>query len=107
MNASRTLDMHVQHRRVSHRAYRTLAEKDASLETDSKALIRNPVDIRSHCGTPLGSPLFLACTMATDNQGPGKSGGSRVITYFRLSDNALYLLTFMISRTEECIELLS
>jgi hypothetical protein len=85
------------------REYRRLAKKYSSLETDIKALIET-LSTNPTAGTPLGSQLFKV-RWQVKSKGKGKSGGIRVITYFRLSDNELYLLDIYDKSERETIPL--
>ena len=71
--------------------YKRLAKKYASLKNDMLSLIEvlkeNPTS-----GTDLGGNVYKI-RMAVSSKGRGKSGGARIITYFVIKDNTVYLLS--------------
>ncbi|CAG5068897.1 hypothetical protein DYBT9623_01629 [Dyadobacter sp. CECT 9623] len=85
------------------REYKRLSRKYSSLESDIKGLVEtlltNPM-----AGTPLGSQLFKIRWPVT-SKGKGKSGGVRVITYFKVINNELYLLDIYDKSERETISI--
>ena len=71
--------------------YKRLSKKYPSLETDIKALIEN-LSVNPMLGKPLGSHIFKV-RWQVRCKGKGKSGGIRVITYLRLDNEKLRLVT--------------
>jgi len=71
--------------------FKKLHKKYKSLKTDieelANELIENP-----ELGTPLGKDCYKV-RLAIKSKGKGKSGGARVITYIKVIDNKIYLLT--------------
>jgi len=72
------------------RELKQLAKKYPSLKKDilalSNELLQNP-----RLGTSLGSECYKI-RMAVSSKGRGKSGGARVITYVKISDEIIFLL---------------
>jgi len=71
--------------------FKKLQKKYKSLKTDierlATELIENP-----ELGTSLGKDCYKV-RLAIKSKGKGKSGGARVITYIKVIDNKIYLLT--------------
>lgn len=68
-----------------------LAKKYPSLKADLAGLIEQ-LQSDPKKGTPLGHHCYKI-RMAIASRRKGKSGGSRVITYFQSPDSIIYLLT--------------
>ncbi|MCF0062737.1 type II toxin-antitoxin system RelE/ParE family toxin [Dyadobacter chenwenxiniae] len=85
------------------REYKRLAKKYSSLETEVKSLIEilsaNPTR-----GTPLGSQIFKIRWQVKSKR-KGKSGGIRVITYFKILNNELFLLDIYDKSERETVSL--
>ncbi len=58
----------------------------ADIEKLDELLAKNP-----NYGTPLGNNLFKI-RLAISNSGKGKSGGARVITYVKITNNTVYMV---------------
>ena len=68
-----------------------LSKKFASLKSDFETLI-NTLSENPQTGTPLGNNCFKL-RLGIRSKGRGKSGGARVITYFYLTNETVYLMT--------------
>jgi len=66
-----------------------LAKKYPSLKKDLLALVEK-IAIEPDYGTSLGNN-FYKIRMSIASKGKGKSAGSRVITYMKVSNNIIYL----------------
>ena len=71
--------------------FRQLAKKHSSLKSDLlkfiESLEKNPTQ-----GTPLGNNLFKI-RIAITSTGKGKSGGARIITFAKVKDKEVFLIT--------------
>lgn len=72
------------------RELKPLARKYASLKDDLSKLLTS-LEVDPTQGTPLGGELYKI-RLAIGSKGKGKSGGARLITYFR-NESTLYLLS--------------
>ena len=59
---------------------------------DDLSVLKQAILISPNTGTPLGNNIFKI-RLAIKSKGKGKSGGARVITYFKTSDDIIYLLS--------------
>ncbi|MBN3583723.1 type II toxin-antitoxin system RelE/ParE family toxin [Algoriphagus aestuarii] len=79
-----------------------LAKKYPSLKEDFSILIQelqeNPFQ-----GTPLGKNCFKI-RMAISSKGKGKSGGSRIITFVKITETTVYLLSIYDKSDKETIK---
>lgn len=73
------------------RQLKRLVKKYPSLKTEFVGLI-NELESDARIGTPIGNHCFKI-RIAIASKGKGKSGGARVITYLRVVENAVYLLS--------------
>ncbi|WP_184549995.1 type II toxin-antitoxin system RelE/ParE family toxin [Mucilaginibacter sp. FT3.2] len=71
--------------------FKHLAKKYPSIKKDLSELIAE-LGIEPNKGTPIGNGCYKI-RLAISSKGKGKSGGARVITYFALKDNYVYLLS--------------
>ncbi|HRQ86055.1 MAG TPA: type II toxin-antitoxin system RelE/ParE family toxin [Flavobacteriales bacterium] len=80
-------------RYTSHfsKAIKRLAKKYPSVRTDLSALLRD-IQADPMVGTPIGRSCYKV-RMPIRSKGKGKSGGARVITYVRIVNNLVVLLT--------------
>jgi len=85
------------------REYKRLAKKYSSLETDVKSLIET-LSANPTTGTPLGSQIFKIRWQVKSKR-KGKSGGMRVITYFKILNNELFLLDIYDKSERETVSL--
>jgi len=73
------------------REFKKLHKKYKSLKTDiqelANELIENP-----KLGTSLGKDCYKV-RLAIKSKGKGKSGGARIITFVKIVDNKIYLLS--------------
>lgn len=73
------------------RRFKELKKRHRSLDADVLALVdaleKQPVQ-----GTPIGKDCYKI-RLAISSKGTGKSGGGRVITYVRLLQGKVYMLT--------------
>ena len=76
-------------------------KKYASLTDEMRALVRelrtNPTK-----GTPIGHSCYKI-RLAIQSKGKGKSGGARVITYYYIHGNTVYLLSIYDKAEQENI----
>ena len=80
------------------REYKRLAKKYVSLDSDMKLLIAQ-LEQEPTFGTALGNNVYkIRLAIASKNK--GKSGGARVISYFLIKENELYLL-FIYDKSEQ------
>jgi len=94
-NSARSKNSSLNCRLITHdrfkREAKRLIKKYASLEDEVKALgeeLRtNPTK-----GTPIGHSCYKI-RLAVKSKGKGKSGGARVITYYFIYGNTVYLLS--------------
>ena len=68
-----------------------LGKKHASITADLR-LLQNELLANPTKGTPLGNNRYKI-RLKISSKGQGKSGGARVITYIKVSDDELWLLT--------------
>ncbi len=68
-----------------------LVKKYPSLKNEITELIKE-LKAQPDMGIPLGNDCFKI-RLAIASKGKGKSGGARVITYFAITDDAIYLLS--------------
>ena len=73
------------------RELKKLAKKFPSLKDDFARLIES-LQKKPEQGTALGNNCYKI-RMAITSKGKGKSGGSRVITYVRVTETTVYLLS--------------
>lgn len=85
------------------REYKRLAKKYSSLETDVKSLIET-LSENPTTGTPLGSQIFKIRWQVKSKR-KGKSGGMRIITYFKILNNELFLLDIYDKSERETVSL--
>ncbi|HEY0667310.1 MAG TPA: type II toxin-antitoxin system RelE/ParE family toxin [Sphingobacteriaceae bacterium] len=78
-----------------------LAKKHPSLKSDFSALLKSLNEHPSQ-GTPLGNECYKI-RMAITSKGKGKSGGSRVITCFKIDKDTVFLLTIFDKNEQENI----
>jgi mRNA-degrading endonuclease RelE of RelBE toxin-antitoxin system len=73
------------------RELKRLSKKYSSIKGDLSKLI---LELKSNpnSGTPLGNNCFKI-RMAISSKNKGKSGGARVITFVKIVDEAVYLLS--------------
>lgn len=83
--------------------YKRLSKKYPSLETDIKKLIEN-LSVNPALGTPLGAQLFKI-RWQVKSKGQGKSGGIRVITYFKVDMGKLRMMTIYDKSEKETISM--
>lgn len=78
-----------------------LAKKFPSLKSDFSTLLQS---LKEHPdqGTPLGNECYKI-RMAIASKGKGKSGGSRIITCFKITQETVYLLTIFNKSDQENI----
>lgn len=80
---------------------KSIAKKHRSLKSDLKKLIISIKDDPGQ-GEPLGKDCYKI-RMAISSKGKGKSGGSRVITCFKIVNQTVYLLTIYDKSNKESI----
>ena len=68
-----------------------LIKKYRSLKMDL-VVLKNELLEKPNSGTHIGGNIYKI-RLAIKSKGRGKSGGARVITYFKLLDNSIYLLS--------------
>ena len=73
------------------RRFKELKKRHRSLDADVLALVASLED-RPVQGTPIGKDCYKI-RLAISSKGSGKSGGGRVITYVRLLQGKVYMLT--------------
>jgi len=73
------------------RRFKELKKRHRSLDADVLALV-DTLEKRPVQGTPIGKDCYKI-RLAIASKGSGKSGGGRVITYVRLLQGKVYLLT--------------
>nr|WP_226905098.1 type II toxin-antitoxin system RelE/ParE family toxin [Pedobacter schmidteae] len=78
-----------------------MAKKFSSLKSDSSVLLQSLKEDPSQ-GTALGNECYKI-RMAITSKGKGKSGGSRVITCFKITRGTVYLLTIFDKSEQENI----
>jgi hypothetical protein len=78
-----------------------LAKKHKSLKTDFIKLV-NEIAQNPELGTALGGNCYKV-RMAITSKGKGKSGGARVITFFKIVDATIYLLSIYDKSDKETI----
>jgi len=83
------------------RKLKPLAKKYQSIVEDledlEEQLKKNPT-----LGTPLGKDCYKI-RMAITSKGQGKSGGARIITYFRVVKNTVYLMDIYDKSEQESV----
>lgn len=79
-----------------------LAKKYPSLKEDFSSLIIN-LQENPFQGTPLGKNCFKI-RLAISSKGKGKSGGSRIITFVKITDTTVYLLSIYDKSDKETIK---
>ncbi|MDR1779434.1 MAG: type II toxin-antitoxin system RelE/ParE family toxin [Tannerella sp.] len=72
------------------RTAKRLSKKYASLKDELKALV-NELKKNPEAGSPLGNNVYKI-RLAIASKGKGKSGGARIITYFKTEQGNVYLL---------------
>ena len=75
-----------------------LAKKYPSLKNDLSELISS-LSEKPLLGTALGNN-FYKIRLAISSKGKGKSGGARVITYIKITQNTVYL-TYIFDKSEK------
>ena len=83
------------------REIKKLAKKYPSLKNDF-ALLLESLQVEPAQGIPLGNNCYKI-RMAITSKGKGKSGGSRVITYLKISHSTIYLLSIYDKSDQETI----
>jgi hypothetical protein len=83
------------------RNFKQLAKKHASLKSDIMNLIQS-LENNPTQGTPLGNNLFKIRISITST-GKGKSGGARIITFAKLIDQEVFLITIYSKSLRESI----
>ena len=78
-----------------------LAKKFPSIKSDFSILLQS-LKSNPKLGTSLGNECFKI-RMAIASKGKGKSGGSRVITCFKVTQHTVYLLTIFDKSEQENI----
>lgn len=73
------------------RELKQLAKKYPSLKKDVAALVEQLLQ-QPAMGTPIGNDCYKI-RLAITSKGKGKSGGARVITHLRVTQEFLYLLS--------------
>jgi len=81
----------VQYTTVFAKALKRLAKKYPSMSSDYAALL-DELKEDPTAGTSIGKGCYKV-RMAIGSKGKGKSGGARVITYVRVINNVVVLLT--------------
>jgi hypothetical protein len=71
--------------------FKRLTKKYPSLKNEIAVLITELTD-EPDKGTPLGNECYKI-RLAISSKGKGKSGGARVITYFTITDDSVFLLS--------------
>jgi len=71
--------------------FKRLVKKYPSLKTELITLI-NELKVEPDKGISMGNDCYKI-RLAITSKGKGKSGGARVITYFAITDNAIFLLS--------------
>ncbi len=71
--------------------FKRLGKKYPSLKNDLSELIKE-LKIKPDSGTSLGNDCFKI-RLAITSKNRGKSGGARVITYFAVTEDAVFLLS--------------
>jgi len=71
--------------------FKRLGKKYPSLKNEISELIRD-LKTTPDIGTPLGNDCYKI-RLGIASKGKGKSGGARVLTYFAIADDAIYLLS--------------
>lgn len=79
-----------------------LAKKYPSLKEDFSSLIIN-LQENPFQGTPLGKNCFKI-RLTISSKGKGKSGGSRIITFVKITDTTVYLLSIYDKSDKETIK---
>ena len=99
MNFSLNCEL-ITHDRFKREAKR-LCKKYASLEDEVKALGE---ELRTNptMGTPIGHSCYKI-RLGIKSKGKGKSGGARVITYYYIHGNTVYLLSIYDKAEQENI----
>lgn len=83
------------------REIKKLAKKYPSLKENFARLVEN-LQQEPQQGIPLGNNCYKI-RLAITSKGKGKSGGARVITYLKLADNTIYLLSIYDKSGQESI----
>ncbi|GHT66511.1 hypothetical protein FACS189452_02530 [Bacteroidia bacterium] len=83
------------------REAKKLVKKYASLKAELTAL-RLQLAVNPTMGIPLGGNVFKV-RLAIASKGKGKSGGARVITFWRVSSNVVLLLSIYDKGTQSNI----
>jgi mRNA-degrading endonuclease RelE of RelBE toxin-antitoxin system len=73
------------------RELKRLAKKYISLKNEYEMLI-DALEENPETGTPLGNNLYKI-RLAVASKHRGKSGGARIITYFKTEEGSVYLLS--------------
>ena len=77
--------------RVFEKNVKALSKKYPSLKTDLRAL-QNELQENPKAGIHLGNDIYKIL-LAIKSKAKGKSGGARVITYVRIVEETVYLLS--------------
>jgi hypothetical protein len=83
------------------RNFKQLAKKHLSLKSDLLNLIQS-LENNPTQGTPLGNNLFKIRISITSTR-KGKSGGARIITFAKLIDQEVFLITIYSKSDRESI----
>lgn len=84
------------------RNLKKLVKKYPSLKAEITQLI-NELSVEPDKGTALGNDCYKI-RLAIASKGKGKSGGARVITYFAITDTAVFLLSIYDKSQQSAIE---
>ncbi|NBC25025.1 MAG: hypothetical protein GVX78_05365 [Bacteroidetes bacterium] len=79
------------------RELKKLAKKYPSLKGEFATLIAS-LEVKPEQGTALGKSCYKI-RLAISSKGKGKSGGSRVVTYVKVSRKTVYLLFHSLTKT--------
>ncbi len=81
--------------------FKKLAKKHSSLKSDLLKLVEE-LEFNPNQGTSLGNNLFKI-RLAITSTGKGKSGGARIITFVKVIDNEVFLITIYSKSDRESI----
>ena len=83
------------------REAKKLIKKYASLSSELSNLF-NELAVNPTLGTPLGNDIYKI-RISIASKGKGKSGGARVLTYVKVSDESVLLFTIYSKGTKDTI----
>ncbi len=92
------MSFEVRYTSVFRKALKRLGKKYPSMRSDFAAILDDLVN-EPLAGTPIGKGCYKV-RMAIGSKGKGKSGGARVITYVRVVNKVVWLLT-MFDKSEK------